>query len=317
MGLFSKKTYTCKQCGKEYEARLNLSGSLCSDCIQEKKETEKTVSGYVDYGIMVGKDYTTDDLKAIAKHRDNILEKHRIHDTITRDELEKAGDTYKQLSENEAVDIYIRAINSSMITTMGATSTSGFFCLTTFDGVVVDYEDVFAVGYTSDLRLSDINHEAILCVVFTKDPYIPVFPVVHAGNIGLFSFRLKSKQGRQLVESFYTRICPNLAYPVTDLKKLKKMVKQNDIKNDIDTPSMLNYISDASSNYGMFNTKNIAVNLSRSSMDKLVSYGYIPYEEVESLLRLNKMFSGKFWESIAQKSKTITYSKQRGKCKWN
>lgn len=302
MGLFSKKTYTCKQCGKEYEAQLNLSGNLCKDCLQKKKEVKKTVSGYVEYGMTTGRSYNIDELRSIAKHRDDILEKYRIHDSITRNDLEEAGDNYRKLTENEAINIYKKVIRSSLVTTLGATLASDFFCLTTFDGVIVDFADVFAVGYTSDRRSSSISQETILCAIFTNDPYIPVFPVVHSGNIGFFSLQLKSKQGRQVVESLYTRICPNLAYPVTDLKKLKKMVKQEGAKGNIDTSPMLNYISNASSCSGIFNTKDMSSTLSTNSINKMASYGYIPFDEVSYLLKLDKMFSSKYWKGIAQKA---------------
>lgn len=302
MGLFSKKTYTCSQCGKEYEARINLGESLCSNCQQKEKEAKKAVSGYVEYGRIIGRNYSGDELEAIAKHRDGILEKYRNMDTITKKELEEAGDNYKKLSENEAIDIYKKALNASVNTTLGALSTSNFYYLTTFNDVVVDTKDVFAVGYTSDLKTSNAYKENILCAVFTNDPYVPVFPVGYSASIGLLSFSLKSKEGRQGVEFIYGSECPNLAYPVTDLKKLKKMIKQDGTKGNIDVSSMLDYISDARSGSGMFNTKDMSLHIRDASWNKLATYGYIPYEEVSRLLGFDKMFAKSFWKDIATKA---------------
>ena len=48
-----------------------------------------------------------------------------------------------------------------------------FFVLTDFEKAVVDMEDVFAVGITGDYKYQDSKEEAVLCAVFTNDPYIP------------------------------------------------------------------------------------------------------------------------------------------------
>lgn len=224
MGLFSKKVLTCERCGKEYEARISIGSRLCPECQQREKDAKKEVSGYVSYGGWLGRKYNEDELRAIAQHRDDILETHRNINTVTREELKQAGDNYKKLSESEAIDIYQRALYSLVDVDRGASyAVKGFFCLTQHEGVVVSAEDVFAVAYCRDFRLvqsKDAAHvEAILCVVFTNDPYVPVFPVVYFGKIGLFS--LKSKSGRQGVEETFSRRCPKLAYPVMETKQLK------------------------------------------------------------------------------------------------
>lgn len=72
MGLFTKKIYTCRQCGKEYEARINLSGGLCKECSDKREQDRKEISGYLEYGLKTNRDYKEDVWKDIAMHRDPI-----------------------------------------------------------------------------------------------------------------------------------------------------------------------------------------------------------------------------------------------------
>lgn len=304
MGLFSKKALTCERCGKEYEARISLGAKLCPECQQREKDAKKEVSGYVSYGDWIGRKYNEDELRAIAQHRDNILEGHRNIHVITREELKQAGDNYKKLSENEAVDIFQRALYSLVDVSRGAAYASkGFFCLTQYDGVVVPAEDVYAVAYCQDFKLvqskDQASMEALLCVAFTNDPYIPVFPIVSFGKIGLFA--MKSKSGRQGVEGTFTRRCPNLAYPVMETKQLKKILKSEESKGNIDSKTMLKYLSDAESGLGMFDTRAMMDVLSQDSLDRLSAYGFIPWAETSKLLKLDGMFSKSFWEKIEEK----------------
>lgn len=304
MGLLSKKDLTCERCGKEYEARISMGAKLCPECKQREKEAKKEVSGYVSYGMYIGKKYNEDELKAIAQHRDSILEEHRNTHIITREELKQAGNNYKKLSEREAVDILEKALYSFTDVNRGAAyATKGFFCLTKYEGVVVDARDVFAVAYCSDHRLvhpqDQTSVEGILCIAFTNDPYIPVFPTVYFGQIGLFA--IKSKSGRQGVEETFVRRCPNLAYPVMETKKLKKILKAEESKGKIDSQTMISYLSNAEAGIGMFDTRYMADTLSQDSLDKLSAYGFIPWTEISSLMKLEGMFSKSFWEKIHEK----------------
>lgn len=300
MGLFSKKTYTCKQCGREYEARINLGGGLCSECQAELKEMEKAVPGYSAYGVRMGKPYSTDELRAAVRHRDEILEKYRISDGISKENLKKAGDNYKKLSEDEARSVYQKAMHERIFIFRGAYLTSHFIGLTDFEGTIVDMEDVFAAAYTSVRLSKDATTESIMSVAFTNDPYIPVFAMVTDGEVGLFS--MKSKSGRKNLEAIFSGLCPNLAYPVMELKELKKTVKEEGSKGKISDADMLKYISDASSKTGLFTAMFIMDDLSGADLDTLYSYGYIPEPEIRKLLKMDKIFVGSFWEDIKKKS---------------
>lgn len=297
MGFFSKKTFTCERCGRDYEARLNIGNSLCENCRNEEKAAQKAVSGYVEYGWATGRNYDLDQMKAIARHRDDILERRRNPRGITKAELEEAGNNYKKLSEDEAEDIYARAESSSFDTTMGAAMSHGFFCPTPYAGTIVDAADITAVGYFTD-RLEDMAmSESIMCAVFTDDPYIPVFPMLFKGKVGLFA--MKSKKGRQGIEFIFSTLCPNLVYPVMELKELRKLVKKEGFAGSMDSASVLDRISSALAESGIFKAKNLPDTLPPESMDMLASAGYLPRAEVNRLLKTDSVFAGAFWQKTA------------------
>ena len=191
MGLFTKKTYTCRQCGKEYEARINLSGGLCKECSDKREQDRKEISGYLEYGLKTNRDYKEDVWKDIAMHRDGILEKYRDKGSITKEELMAAGENYKKLSEDEATDVYTRALRSCFTLTMGAASTFTFFCPTQYEGVVVDAEDVFAIGYcTSSIRLhrNYHNHIHLIPDVQSNQLDFEILPHSHTKPLSLSQF---------------------------------------------------------------------------------------------------------------------------------
>lgn len=179
----------------------------------------------------------------------------------------------------------------------------GIFCPTQYEGVAVAAEDVFAVAYCRDYKLvqsqDQANVEALLCVVFTNDPYIPVFPMVYFGKIGLFA--IKSKSGRMGVEETFSRRCPNLAYPVMEAKQLKKILKGEASKGKIDSQAMLKYLSDAGSSIGIFDTKFMTDILPQDTSDRLAACGFIPSDEISRLLKLEGMFTKSYWEKIRDK----------------
>lgn len=297
MGIFSKKTIICERCGKEYQARITFGAHICDECLTRESEKKDNVKGYVDYANKMFWDpYTEEQLDAIVAHRDAILEKYRVTQGISRSELIKASDNYKKLTDDEAADVLIRMAKSSLSETTGAAYTGYFFVPTEFEKTIIDAQDVFAVGYTSDYKLKDAKNEVILCAVFTNDPYIPVFPMVYVGKLGLFEI-MKSKKGRQGVAALFKMICPNLTYPVQELKQLKKQIKADGlVKGNIDQNFMLDKISDALVSSGMFNTKNMDCLLSPSSSVMLEAIGYIPETEINAIMKMDKMFNRRYWQ---------------------
>lgn len=300
MGLFSKKTYVCEKCGKQYEKRINLNGNLCDDCWNkeqnEKRALEASVRGYVDYASDVFfKSYSSDEMRDIIDHRDKILDKYQHEMGISRADLQNASDNYKALTDEQAAEVLVRVANSSVSSTMGAAYSGTFFVPTHYEGMIVDAEDVFAVGYTSDYKLSGGNSEVILCAGFTNDPYVPVFPMIYVGKIGLFAVT-KSKKGREGVNALFESMCPNLTYPVGDIKQLKKAIKQDGtVKGKLESKFMLDQISNASVSTGIFDTKKMHSDLLPGSATMLDRIGFIQEEEVNKILKMDKMFNRNYW----------------------
>ncbi len=297
MGIFSKKTVTCERCGKEYQVRITLGAHICDECVIREFQKKQDVKGYVDYArSMVMPNYTEEQLDQIATHRDQILEKYRMTQGISRAELEIASDNYKKLTDEQAAEVLIRMANSSITSTMGAAYTGYFFVPTAFEKTIIDAQDVFAVGYTNDYKLQIDRQEVILCAIFTNDPYIPVFPMIYIGKLGFFEI-MKSKKGRASVTDLFEAMCPNLTYPVQDLKKLKKQIKADgSVNGNIDYQKMLNMISSAEASTGIFDTKNMMSDLYPSSATMLDTYGYIQENQINQILKMDKMFNRNYWK---------------------
>jgi len=306
MGLFSKKTYVCEKCGKEYVKRINLNGTWCDDCLKAEvnaqAELEKHIGGYCDYASdVLYKSYSSEEMREILKHRNELLDKLRFDDGISRAELTNASDNYKKLSDEEAKDILIRLSNSTVSNTIGAVYSKDFFVPTDYANMIVDAEDVFAVGFTSDFKLEAGNKEVILCAVFTNDPYVPVFPMIYLGRKGFFEIA-KSKKGRASVAASFDAVCPNLTYPVCDLKELKKTIKKDsDVRGNIEQKQILEFISWASNCMNLFNTKKMTSTLYSESAEMLDSIGYIQEDEINHILKMDKMFNRNYWNKQIQK----------------
>lgn len=297
MGIFSKKTLTCERCGKEYEARMAVGEAVCSECLRIEQDKKDNVKGYVDYArtMRLGS-YTEEQLEEIVARRDQILEKYRMTEGISRAELQQASDNYKKLSDDEAADVLRRMTKSSLTTTIGAVCSRHFFVPTAFEKVIVDAADVFAVGYTNDYKLQYKNHEVILCAVFTNDPCIPVFSMLYSGDLGFFEL-LKSKKGREGVAARFEVMCPNLTYPVQDLKHLKQQIKsEGTIKGAVEKEFMLDKIADASVSSGIFNTKKMHSDFLPASAELLDAYGYIQDLEIDQILKMDKKLNQWFWK---------------------
>lgn len=306
MGLFSKKTYVCEKCGKNYEKRINLNGNLCDACWKmeqdRKDELKNEIKGYDDYYMDVRyKEYTSDEMEEIVKHKNALLEKFQLTDGISRAELQQASDNYRSLTDEETADVLARVARTSMCNTMGAAYTDSFFALTGYESTIVDAEDVFAVGFTSDYRLKGNNEEVILCAVFTNDPYIPVFPMVYLGKRGMFEL-MKSKAGRASVAATFEYMCPNLKYPVGDLKELTKIVKKEEtVRGNIEKKEMQDFLFNASNGSNIFNTKKLYSELSPKSAKMLENIGYLQETEVSKIMRLDKMLNRRYWNKQLKK----------------
>ena len=305
MGFFSKKTYVCEKCGNEFEKRVNLNGSICDKCRNEKsvarRELEMAVNGYLNYHADVfNKNYTEQEMRSIIDHRERLLNKLKNNGGINREELETISSDYNSLTEKQKEEFLVRVANSTIGTTYGAAYAGKFFCLTQYDEVIIDVEDVFAVGFTSDSKMELGNIEAILCAVFTNDSYIPVFPMVLFGEKGVFD--MKSKKGREMTVALFEKLCPNLTYPVGDIKQLKKQIKQDgSVKGKVDIKFMLEQISNAEIGFGIFNTKKMDTSLYEETVTMLDGIGYIADSVVNEILQMDRKANKKFWDGEFKK----------------
>lgn len=300
MGLFSKKDYVCERCGKTYQKRINLNGNLCDECYNEKISLQVAVGGYNDYACgALCKSYTIEELKEIVSHKDSIVRKYKRKSGNVREDLATACVNYKQLSDSQALNILVKAVDSSVTSTLGAAYSGKFFLPTQYEGVIVDSADVFAVGYTTDFKLQtpeSASSEVILCGVFTNDPYIPAFPMVYVAKTGFFDI-IKSKRGRAGVNSLFESMCPYLTYPVGDIKDLKKQIKQEGTLNSkMDMELAINLMDDLYGGSGIFNTKKMVDSLPYGSKSLLDDMGYITEEDIQSILRLDNSACGRFWK---------------------
>lgn len=296
MGLFSKKTLVCQRCGKEFQSRLGFA-DLCAECVLEEEKKRQEIRGYELYAKKIHRDsYPAEKLDEIAEHRWEILEKYRT-EGISLVTLCAIADQYKQLTDDEAQNVLLRIAECGLDDTLGAAVRSGrFFVLTDFEKAVVDMEDVFAVGITGDYKYQDSKEEAVLCAVFTNDPYIPVFPMVYIAKKGFFDI-WKSKKGREAVKTKFELMCPNLTYKVQELKQLKKEIKEDGkVRGNLERDFMLDMISDASLSSGIFKIENMKGDLGPETAEMMETYGYLEYERIVKALKMDQMFHRTFWK---------------------
>lgn len=304
MGLFSKKTYICPKCGKEYTTRIDT--GLCDDCLlekmeiesqekQERKELEYLVKGYKKYNK--ANTDTKEKIYDIVARRTAILEKYQPVDGISRSELQDASDNYRQLTEQQALDILRRVQNCELVTTYGASFGLGFFVLTQGQQIVVDAMDVFAVAMSTSVKIQHDGKEAIVCGVFTNDPYIPMFTLVLFGDIGFFELT-KSKSGRENVQKIFTQLCPNLTYAVQDVKKLDSIIKKEGaVRGNIPLKEMRSRLSDlymGKTDFGSEKKMETAVH-DAETVAMLEQYQFLLDTDVSAILKMDKMFNRNYW----------------------
>lgn len=51
----------------------------------------------------------------------------------------------------------------------------------------------------------------------------------------------------------------------------------------------------------MFDSRDMTDTLPQDSLDRLSAYGFIPWDEISRLMKLDGMFSKSFWEKIEEK----------------
>ncbi|WP_024864552.1 hypothetical protein [Butyrivibrio sp. FCS014] len=299
MGLFSKKTFVCEKCGREFEARMH--STLCDDCKKKAESLKEDINGYLLSAIITGRKIDKSQYEEVVNHRNGILEKYRnTLPSITIEELQQAADNYMNLSSDQAKDIIERAKKSLIRRTAGALYNSDFLVPLSEEKIVVDMEDVFAVAYTSDPYNSGGNSESILIVFFTNDPYIPTVPMLIQGKIDEIKFlSAKSNSSREYIKTFIEGLCPNLQYAVQDLKDFKKLLKsEKSVKGNIEYKEMMNLVDLALVLSGTFDTKKMPTDASDATIELINKYGYITGHKVIEILKLYDKKPDKYWSNI-------------------
>ncbi len=226
-GVFSSKTQTCKRCGKTFESRKAV--DFCPQCENLLKRREKDVEGY----IFVAKDVYDEDHSGdeayydeVIAHRDAILEKHKVPAEFPNStQLEAKIKNYQSLSKQEALFI-MSTLTQYGLHSLGMDAIGHNLILPDlYYGTVAEMIDVFAVGFHQLGYDRKNGTEIVLYLLLTNDPYLPAFPMVTSLKVG--SLQMKSRSGRKVYETFFTLICPNLAYPISRLKELKNLILES------------------------------------------------------------------------------------------
>lgn len=295
MGLFSKKTVTCERCGKEYELRIDMGRHLCPECKAREEEKRNQASGYISYGdIVLHTKYSEEQLDQIIAHREQVLEKYRVRDGITCEELQTASENYKKLTDDQAESVLHRMWNSQINVVYGAEFTTNFFVPIGYKNIVVDATDVFAIGYAHhyNFKFTD-KAEPILCVFFTNDPYVPIFQMILGWKKKFLE--VESEEGREYIQGYFGFACPNLTYPIQELNTLKKTIKKEDaVKGNIEKKFMLKQISDAAISTGLYDGTSLS-NSTYQNDEMLEAYGYITPARCDQILRMDSMFNRNYW----------------------
>ena len=314
MGIFSLKTLTCERCGKEYETRITLGKHICKECKEQLAQKEKAVSGYISYANGITREsYTEEQMDQIVLYRQQILDRIKNEKGISIEELQTASNNYKNLTEKEALSIVQRRNQATVFMVPGASISRSFIAPTAYEATIVDMKDVFAVGYTSNLSERMQDQETILCVAFTYDPYIPAIPMYFMGDLGMFD-SIKSKTGRRSVGEFFEYMCSNLEFPVQDMKKLEKQIRQEGFKREVDEKRILDIISRTYSTRGPFGMKYAVSFMSEETTTMLSKCGYIQLEKMDLIMRLDKHSNYKYWSKyLIEADKQFEYYKEHDK----
>lgn len=306
MGLFSKKEYVCEKCGKTFTTRLEPYRALCRECsnqeFNEEEKLKKLAKGYLDYDKVSynGKLNTIEDYRNIVEHRNNIINKYKVEDGITRSGLQKTCENVESLTDIQSFNVLNKIRKYSIVTGMGSGIGGSFFLPTQFEGTIVDSDDIFAIAYTEAPLLSDSHTETIMVAFFTNDPYIPAFPLLVAGKKSFFES--KSKEVRSTIVSMFTNSTINRTYPVCDIKELKKTIKkEGSVRGNIEYKKMLSLISNASSNVGVFRTKDMHEYLLPGTLDLLDQIGYMDDETVYNIMHVKNRKADLYWQKQENK----------------
>ncbi len=333
MGLFSKKSYVCSMCGKQFEARLVNEGILCDDCWNKNYEAERAakkaekekarlqaeqsrnlkldVKGYTDYYFAVEKkQYSELQMHQIINHKNAILEKYKNPNSISRDDLQQAAKNRKSMSELECMSIVQKMLDSKLNFTAGlglhSLENSNFIMPAGLEGVVIDTQDVFAgCVYKERYVPSPTKAEMIGMILLTNDPFMPVFKMLGLFPLGFLE--RSSVEGHNNHKSLLATLFPNLTYPPCELVELRNMiVNEPKVRGNLDKNIALKLLGKASDNWEFWGEGRIFnFTVSPRVNDILDQYGYISEPEIRRILQLDSLIAGEYWNDLIEKAVTM------------
>lgn len=310
MGLLSGKTVNCLKCGAEFTRGLLSSETLCEECRWENtKEQTRVLSiqlqkqGIQEYYKNMPKPFNKmpADIETIMAYRDSILEKYRRSDVVTADDFMNAYASADSWDDDECMNFTRRVCNSILFTHKRMSFAEGKFIVShEYDGVVVDFDEVFAVavvkglkGYTKELD------GAYMCAMFTNNPFFPAIALAFCPQVkkGFFSTQAKMEaEAIQMLGKAFNTWCCNLTYPVMSLKEFKNLIKQEGAVRGNMSIQMMNALlsrADCGSPFwGIDSTmpETIPFGISHAMAD----YGYLSAGDLHDNLMIDKK-SEKFW----------------------
>lgn len=313
MGLFSKKTYYCSECGKQFEARFAQAVPMCKDCISKQVDQEMAeqaeldnlirehmLGGYVKYRRHMGMEpLTLAQAKELVAHRDGILESVRIHEAITYDELRAAGERYKDLSNDEIIEILARVNNGTSSFIPGTLSiiTANFMMPYNYAGMVIDNADVYTGVYNVDYR---DGQKTSVAALFTNDPYVPVTYIVTSGESSLSDLAgrlFKGDKSNQDMVDVISSFCPNLTYTPAPVKDMLKALKGGlTIDGAVDNERMIRTIRELEAGEGLFKAKRLTEDHTMEQRDLMGRYGYLDMYETRRLLKMDDFGASRYWK---------------------
>lgn len=143
---------------------------------------------------------------------------------------------------------------------IGTAQAHDYFVLLDYEGIIIDADDVFAIGYMTDTKLESErkrDEQYTLCAFFTKDSYVPTFGTVYVEKVGLIDRLRKIRK-----QSFITdlkEICHHLSYPICEISGLERLLSaENGMREKYDKRFMLEQLSDATYQIGLFDSQKMS-----------------------------------------------------------
>lgn len=312
-----KKTAKCAKCGAEFEKGALSGETLCENCSLERlKEDKKRLSiqmqqkGIETYYKDMPKPFRKmpADIAEIMAERDRILEKYRRSDVISLEDFMTAYSHTGVWDEEECM-AFMRRVTSALLTTDKRMSFApGKFLVShEYDGVVVDFDDVFAVAVIKGLKIWTTELEnSYLCAMFTNNPHFPAIGMAVCPPVkkGFLSSQAKvDAEAVQMISDRFSLWWRHLTYPVMGIKDLEKLVKQEkSVRGNMSMEMMKTLLSCAegcaSPFWGIDSTMPPAMPFGISQ--HISGYGYLGVEALKENLMIDKQ-SERFWSHYADR----------------